>query len=195
VPVHLIDLKPGLLLEAKKFTLSAFQVSHRGPDNYGFMFEEKARRPFLVEQAEALGVPAGPERSLLTRGEAVRLADGRVIQPDEVLGPVLPGAKLVYIGDVGRTDNLPESIHGADALVMEATYLEDEGEMAAEFGHMTAARAARYAQQAGVKALILTHLSRRNRERDVLTEARSIFPEAVVARDFDHYSIVKAASR
>jgi len=191
MPIHLIDLKPGTFFEAKKFTVTAFPVSHRGPDNFGFLFEERARRPFLAERAEALGVPAGPERGALTRGESIRLADGRVIAPDDVLGPVLPGAKLVYIGDVGRTDNLPAELHGADVLVMEATYLEDEGDMAADFGHMTAARAARYAQQAGVKALILTHLSRRNRERDVLAEARAIFPEVIVARDFDHFSVVK----
>ena len=191
MPLHLIDLKPGLVLDAKKFTVSAFPVTHRGTGNFGFIFEEKTRRPFLNEKAEALGIPPGPERGKLTRGEAITLADGRVIQPDEVLGETIPGAKLVYIGDIGRTDNLPHAIHGADALVMEATYVSTEDDYAADFGHMTAGRSARYAAEAGVKTLILTHLSRRNRERDVLTEARAIFPNTFVARDFDRYSVVK----
>ena len=191
MPIHLIDLQPGLIFDSAKFTIQAFPVSHRGPDNFGFLFEERSHRPFLVDRAEALGIPAGPERGRLTRGESIRLADGRVIQPDDVLGPVVPGARLVYIGDIGRTDNLPGAIHGADALVMEATYLETEGDFAEDFGHMTAAGSARYAQAAGVKTLILTHLSRRNRERDIIGEARAIFPNTYVARDFDRFSVVK----
>ncbi len=191
MPLHLIDLKPGVIFESKKFSVQAFRVTHRGPDNFGFIFEEKAHRPFLAERAEALGIPPGPERGRLTRGEAITLADGRVIHPDDVLGPVIPGVKLVHIGDISRTDNLPDTIHGADALVMEATYVEEEVDFAADFGHMTAAGAARYASEAGVKTLILTHLSRRNRERDVLNEARATFPNTYVARDFDRFSVVK----
>ncbi len=191
MPLHLIDLKPGVIFEGKKFTVQAFSVSHRGPDNFGFMFEEKTHRTFLADRAEALGIPPGPERGRLTRGETITLADGRLIQPEEVLGPVVAGAKLVYIGDLGRTDNLPSFIHGADALVMESTYVESEVDFASDFGHMTAADSARYAREVGVKTLILTHLSRRNRERDVIDEARAIFPQAYVARDFDRFSIVK----
>ncbi len=191
MPLHLIDLKPGVFFESKKFTLEAFNVTHRGPGNFGFLFAERAHRPFLAEQADALGVPIGPERGQLTRGEAITLADGRVIHPDEVLGETVPGARLVTIGDIARTDNLPESIRGADALVMEATYLSEETEHADSFGHMTARRAAEFALAMDVRTLILTHLSRRNRERDVIEEARAIFPATFVARDFDHFSIVK----
>ena len=191
MPIHLVDLKPGIVFESKKFTIEAFSVTHRGPGNFGFIFQERARRPFLVEQAEALGVPAGPERGRLSAGHPVTLADGRVIQPEDVLGETLPGTKLVVIGDIARTDNLPDSLHGADALVMESTYCGEDGDYAEDFGHMTAARAATYAREIGVKTLILTHLSRRNRERDVLDEARAIFPDTFVARDFDQYVISK----
>jgi ribonuclease Z len=191
MPLHLIDLQPGLIFESKKFTVEAFSVTHRGAGNFGFLFAEREHHPFLADKAEVLGVPAGPERSRLTRGEAITLADGRVIQPDEVLGETVPGARLVTIGDIARTDNLPDTIRGADALVMEATYLDSEDDFAQDFGHMTARRAAEYAREAGVKTLILTHLSRRNRERDVIQEARAIFPDTFVARDFDHYSVVK----
>ncbi len=192
IDVSLHAIRPGDVICADdKFSLTACEVSHRGPDNLGYVFEEKPHRPFLAEQADVLGVPFGPERSLLVRGEAVTLADGRVVRPEDVLGPALAGTKYVHIGDVGRTDNLLEVVRGADALVMEATYTEEEGVMAAEFGHMTAARAAALARDAGVKHLILTHLSRRYAERDIRQEARQTFANTYVARDFDHFQITR----
>lgn len=171
--------------------MSAFPVTHRGTGCFGYVFQEKPRRPFLVEKAEALGVPAGPERAQLVRGEAITLADGRIISPDEVLGEDLPGARYVHTGDIGRIDNVIDVARGAHALVTEATYLEAEAEMAAQFGHMTAANAARLAAAAGVGSLILTHLSRRTRERDALSEAQAIFPNTFVVRDFDRFTIDK----
>lgn len=189
VKIHLIDLKPGQLMEAKDFTVMAFPVTHRGQGNFGFVFQEKPRRPFLMEQAEALGVPAGPERSRLVKGEAVTLADGRIIEPDMVLGDVIAGIKLVHIGDTARTDNLVEPVSGADALVIEATFLNENVEEARAFGHITAQEAALLARDNGVKTLLLTHVSRRYRERDVIAEARSIFPQSYVARDLEHFII------
>ena len=180
---------PELIMADDKFALSAFPVVHRGPGCFGFLFEEKARRPFLAEKAEALGVPFGPERARLVRGEAITLADGRTIQPEEVLGEIIPGVKYVHIGDVGRTDNLVEICRDADALVIEATYIEEDAEMARAFGHLTAAQAARLAVAANVKSLVLTHLSRRYPERLVREEARAIFPATEVARDLDHFQI------
>ncbi len=192
VDINLNPLQPDqIIVEDDKFTLSAFPVDHRGPGCYGFLFQEKSRRPFLSERAADLGVPFGPERASLVRGEALTLPDGRVIEPDEVLGPAVRGTKYVHIGDVGRTDNILEVCRDADTLVIESTYLEEEEEMAQQFGHMTAARAARLAQEAGVKTLILTHLSRRYRERDIRNEAREIFPNTYVARDLDHFQITR----
>jgi ribonuclease Z len=178
-------------MEDDKFQLRAFTVTHRGPDCFGFTFEEKPHRPFLVEKAEALGVPAGPERKRLVSGEPITLADGRVVTPDQVLGDSIAGAKLVFVGDAGRTDNLVDEARDADALVIEATYLEIEAAMAYEFGHLTAAQAARLAAEAGVRELYLTHISRRYRESEVLAEAQPIFPAVQVARDFDRIKIVK----
>jgi ribonuclease Z len=191
IPIHLVDLQTGVFFEDKDFTVSAFPVTHRGPGCFGFIFQEKPRRPFLVEKAEALGVPPGPERAKLVRGEAVSLADGRTIQPDEVLGPDVPGARYVHIGDIGRTDNVVQYVQNAHALVIESTYLNEEAEMARQFGHMTAAGAAHLAVEANVQTLILTHISRRSRERDVIAEARAIFPNTYVARDFDAFTIAK----
>lgn len=193
--IELVALNPGdIIVEDDKFCLSAFTVHHRGAGCFGFLFEEKARRPFLDKKAEALGVPFGPERSSLVRGETITLAKGRVVEPDDVLGESVPGARYVHIGDVGRTENLIEVCREADALTIESTYLESEAEMARQFGHLTAAQAARLAVAANVKSLILTHLSRRYFERDVLHEARTIFPNTFVARDFDHFQITRGGT-
>jgi ribonuclease Z len=190
-PIRMVlrDLKPGVVMEDESFRLTAFPVHHRGPGNFGFAFEEKARRPFLADRAEALGVPAGPERARLVRGEAVALADGRVIDPDEVLGPSRPGTKFVFVGDAARTEDLVEPAREADALVIEATYTALEADVAREFGHLTARQAAELGAEANVRHLILHHISRRYAEREILDEARPIFPEAVVARDLDHFEI------
>jgi ribonuclease Z len=187
--IEFYEITPGVLLEDDRFQLSAFPVDHRGPGCFGFAFEEKPRRPFLAEKADGLGVPAGPERRELVQGRSITLADGREIHPDDVLGKAVRGAKLVHVGDCGQTDNLNDVVAGADALVIEATYLECEEELARKFGHLTAARAARLAAEAGVGQLILTHISRRYRESDVLDEAQAIFPNSVVARDLDLYQV------
>jgi ribonuclease Z len=196
LPIHLglTDLRPGIIMEDDTFQLSAFPVTHRGPGNFGFCFLEKDRRPFLAEKAEALGVPAGPERSSLVRGQAVRLADGRTVEPEDVLGPARRGTKFVFVGDTSRTDNLVEHVRGADALVIEATYTALETDVAREFGHLTARQAARLAAEAGVGHLILHHISRRYGEREILEEAAPIFGATVVARDLDHYQIRRSAA-
>ena len=189
--IRLIELKPGVLLEDDSFELRVFPVTHRGDGCFGFAFCEKARRPFLSDVAEALGVPRGPERRELVNGRSITLADGRVIHPDQVLGPVRPGAKLVHVGDAGRTDDLVPHVQNADALVIEATYLSHEADLARQFGHLTAAQAAHLARAANVRHLYLTHISRRYRERDVLEEATAIFAPTTVARDFDHIRVTK----
>jgi ribonuclease Z len=185
MPILLQEINPGVFFEGEDFSISAFPVQHRGADCLGYSFIEKARRPFLPEKAEALGIPPGPWRRDLVAGRPVTLLDGRVIRPDEVLGPTKPGIKLVHVGDAGRTDSLVEFVQGADGLVIEATYLEQEAEMASQFAHLTARQAAQLAVQAGVKQLVLTHISRRYREKEVLAEAQEVFPNVVVARDFD----------
>jgi ribonuclease Z len=191
IQIDLIPIGPGVLMEDDTFELSAFAVTHRGPGCLGYTFREKEKRPFLVDKAEALGVPAGPERGRLVRGETVTLANGMVIHPDQVLGPPVPGAKLVFVGDAARIHNLVEAASNADALVIEATYLSKEEKLAREYGHLTATQAATLACQAGVRQLYLTHISRRYAEEAILAEAKAIFPQTVVARDLDHFRIIK----
>lgn len=189
MPLTLHEIKPGTFFEADDFSITAFPVTHRGPDCLGYIFEGKARRPFLPEKADALGVPFGPERRELVAGNSITLPDGTRVTPDDVLGPLTKGSKLVIVGDTGRTDNLVEVARDADALVIEATYLDEEAEMASQFSHMTARQAAELAAKANVNKLILTHISRRYREKDVLKEAQAVFPNTVVARDFDVYQV------
>ena len=189
MPLRLVEIKPGVIFETDDFTVTAFPVTHRGPDCLGYAFEGKARRPFLSEKADALGVPFGPERSKLVAGEAITLADGKRVSPEDVLGPFERGAKLVVVGDAGRTDDILEVARGADALVIESTYLDEEADMAKQFSHLTARMGAELAIKAGVKKLILTHLSRRYREKDVVAQAQAIFPNVSVARDFDVFQV------
>jgi len=106
-----------------------------------------------------------------------------------VLGVFHPGTRLVVIGDSGETDSLVEICRGADALVIESTYLDEEADMAKQFGHLTARRSAELAARAGVGRLLLTHISRRYREKDVQQQAQEVFPNTEVARDFDTFQV------
>lgn len=189
--IDFVSIAPGTIWENETMRISAFPVIHRGPGCFGFVFQEKSRRPFLADRAEALGVPQGPERKQLVQGEAITLADGRRIEPEQVLGDPVPGTKLVHVGDAARVDNLVEVCRDADALVIEATYVEREAEMADRFGHLTAAQSARLAVEAGVGNLFLVHISRRYSEREIGREARTIFPSTFVPRDLDQYRIMR----
>jgi len=189
MPFRMNEIKPGIIFDAADFTITAFPVSHRGPDCLGYVFEGKARRPFLNDKATELGVPFGPERRELVAGNEITLPDGKRITPDDVLGSLQKGVKLVIVGDAGKTENLVEVCRDADALVIESTYLDEETEMASQFNHLTARQGAELAIKAGVKKLILTHISRRYREKDVIKEAQALFPNTSVARDFDTFQI------
>jgi ribonuclease Z len=191
VRLEINTIEPGVLMEDDTFSLSAFPVVHRGGGTFGFLFEEKPRRPFLAEKADELGVPVGPMRKELVSGRVCKLPDGSIVRPDEVLGPLTSGTRLAFVGDCARTDNLLDACRDADGLVIEATYLDVEAELAREYSHLTARMAAGLAREAGVRQLFLTHLSRRYRDREILAEACEVFPQTVVAKDFDRYSITR----
>ncbi len=194
IPIELHEVKAGIFFEADDFTIKLSLFLIVATDNFGYLFEEKSRRAFLPAKAESLNIPPGPVRRELVAGNPVTLPDGRTIQPDEVLGPLMAGTRMAHVGDAGETESLIETIRGVDALVIEATYLEEEADMAAQFAHLTARQAAELAQSAGVNKLILTHISRRYREKDVLAEAEAIFPNVTVARDLDVFSIKRSDS-
>ena len=183
--VRVVELEPGDVLERDGYRLATFGVSH-GVSSLGWSLIE-ATRPgrFDVEGADALGVPSGPERGSLQRGEAVTLADGRTVQSDQVLGPPRAGRKIVVTGDTAPSNEIVEAAWGADVLVTEATFSDEERDRAEDTMHQTAAQAAEVARRAEVDLLALTHLSSRYFGPEIAREARDIFPHTEVPRDFD----------
>jgi ribonuclease Z len=176
---------PGDVLERGDYDLTVFGVAH-GVSAVGYALLE-APRPgrFDVETADALGVPAGPERGALQRGEPVALAGGGTVTPEQVLGPARPGRKVVLAGDTAPSVAVLDVARGADVLVHEATFLGDEEERARETLHSTAVDAAELARTAGVSLLALTHISSRYAGGQVAREARTVFADTVVPKDFD----------
>ena len=183
--VVLVELAPEASLARDGYRIETIAVRHGSRAlGYAFVEEERPGR-FDVETADALGVPHGRERGALQRGESVTLADGTVVAPAQVLGESRPGRKLVLTGDTAPCDAVREAARGADLLVHEATFLEDERDRALETDHSTAADAAAIARDAGVRLLALTHLSSRYGGREVADAAQEVFPATVVPRDFD----------
>jgi ribonuclease Z len=184
-PLELVEVEPGEVFERLDYRLETFPVRH-GMAAVGWALVEEPRPGrFDVDAADALGVPPGPERGMLQRGEPVTLPEGRVITPDLVLGPPRPGRKVVLSGDTARSEAVVDAARDADLLVHEATFAEEERERAQETLHSTAADAAEVAREAGVGLLALTHLSTRYFGPELAREARVIFPETVVPKDYD----------
>jgi ribonuclease Z len=189
IPLHLVPLSAGQVIDAGEFAIGCFPVSHRETDSFGFSFESRARRHLRPDRLEVLGVPDGPLRGELAQGKQVRLPDGRTIDPEDVLGRPERRKKLVIVGDAETTDGLAEQVRDADVLVIEATFLERHASIARDYGHLTAAEAAELAATNDVKQLVLTHISARYTDEEILAEARKTFPNSRVAMDFDHIVI------
>jgi ribonuclease Z len=178
--LRLVELEPHEEVRFSGYLIAAFPVEHR-VTAYGYAFVEDDRPGrFDADAARALGVREGPDFGRLQRGEPV--GD---VRPEQVVGPVRPGRRIVISGDTRPCQTTEVYAHGADVLVHEATFLEDERERARDTAHSTAAQAAEIARDAGVRLLALTHLSTRYFPRDVRDEARATFPGTVVPRDFD----------
>jgi len=187
--LSLVELRPGDALTREDYVLSTFPVRH-GVSAVGYALVEPPRPGrFDVDAATALGVPHGPERGLLQRGESVTLSDGRVVSPADVLGPARPGRKLIIAGDGAPAASVLEAARHADVLIHEATFCEDERERAEETLHSTARGAAELGRAADVRLLALTHLSNRYSGGEILREAREVFSETIVPRDFDTIDI------
>src|SRR5918996_1944477 len=184
-PVEIREIRPGDRLAREEYDIVVFETEHR-PDTVGYALAEHTRLGrFNPERARELGVPQGPLWGRLHKGETVVLDDGRHIAPADLVGSPRRGRTLVYTGDTRPSLAVVEAARGADLLIHEATFGSDELERAKETGHSTAAEAARVAVEAGVRRLVLTHISPRyTREApELLAEARAVFPETVIARD------------
>jgi ribonuclease Z len=182
--LRLVELDPGEELARDGYLIAPFAVDHR-VTAYGYALVEHPR-PGRFDEAKAreLGVTPGPDYGRLQRGEAV---DG--IDPSLVVGPARPGRKIVLSGDTAPTERTRAIAHGADLLVHEATFIEEDAERAAETSHSTALAAARLAAEAEVKMLALTHVSPRYSGGELRDEARGLFENTIVPRDFDSVEI------
>ena len=183
-PVNIQELEPGGRFSGKDYGIEAFEVDH-GVTAIGYALVEDPRLGrFDPEKAEALGVPYGPALGRLHRGEAIEV-EGRWVQPSEVVGPARPGRRIVLSGDTRPCATVIQHAEGADLLVHEATFTQDEEDRARQTGHSTAEEAARVAKMAGVRRLILTHVSARYAEMPGVLEreARAVFPATTVAHD------------
>jgi ribonuclease Z len=184
-PVEIIEVKPGDRLGREEYDIVVFETEHRA-DTVGYALVEHQRLGrFNPDRARELGIPEGPLWGQLHKGKTVTLEDGRTFGPADLVGAPRSGRAVVYTGDTRPHLPVIEASQGADLLVHEATFGGDEAERALETGHSTAAEAARVALEAGVRRLVLTHISSRyNRDAsELLAEAKAVFPHTVIARD------------
>ena len=185
-PVEIAELEPGAAVKRNGYSIVPFAADHGGVPSLGYAMIEEARKgEFHPDIARAMNIPEGPLWGKLHRGEAVRLDDGTTVDAAKIVGPPRPGRRVVITGDTRPSTATEEIARGADVLVHEATFGDEEAERAAETGHTTAREAAQLAARAGAKQLVLTHLSARysNDAQTLLKEAREAFEYVVVARD------------
>lgn len=178
------EAEPAVFRDEPGYTLSSAPLDHRGLC-LGFRLEERPRPGrFDLERARALGLPSGPLYGRLQRGEAVTLDDGRVVQPEEVVGPPRPGAVVVYCTDTRPCENAVHLARGADLLIHEGTFDATMGAEARRKAHSTVVEAARVAEEAGARELWITHVSPRyGDDRLLLEQAQAVFPNTRIARD------------
>jgi len=189
-PVKVHTVRPGVIFEDDDFTVSCQLLKHRVPA-FGYRVSEKDRPGhFNVEKAIALGIPSGPIYGKLKRGETITLPNGRTVRGQDLCGPPQLGRNLAYCTDTVYCDAAVELARGADVLIHEATFAHQDAEMAYQRLHSTSTMAAQVALGAQVKQLIMTHFSPRYAPgnaveiKDLLLEARAIFPNTEIASDF-----------
>ena len=183
VEIHEIE-EAGVVCEEKEYAVEAVWANHVIP-NLAYALVEKSRPgKFHPEKAKAIGVPEGPLWSKLQHAHKVKLPDGHVIKPEQVVGPSRAGRKIVYTGDTRPFRDVLKFAAGADLLIHDATLDDALAERADEDGHSTSSQAAENAKKAKVKRLVLTHISARYDDANVLLEqARNIFENTEVAAD------------
>jgi ribonuclease Z len=184
--VKVIELTPEAPLKKNGYSVVPFPVEHGDRSAIGYhLIEETRLGRFNPDKAREMGIPEGPLWGKIHKGQAVDLPDGRRVEPSELVGPTRPGRRIVLTGDSRPAEGTITAATGADVLIHEATFAEEEAPRALETGHSTAREAAEVAAKAGVKRLILTHVSARySRDTsDLDREARAVFPATIIARD------------
>lgn len=185
-PIDVVEIeREGVVCEEIEYDVQAVMANHVAPAlAYGFV-EKPRLGKFHPGKAKELGIPEGVLWSKLQHGENVTLSDGQVIEPEDVVGPMRPGRRIVYTGDSRSSESIVRLSKDADILIHECTFDDELVERALEDGHSTPSEAARAAKKAKVKTLVLTHISARYKNPDLLLEqALKIFPNVVIAEDF-----------
>lgn len=181
--------------QAGAFHVTAMPLQH-STLCFGFRFEEEPKPgKFDAEVAAKLGIPFGPLRSELMRGQTIELSDGRRISPEQVVGPARRGRSIGYCTDTRPCPAAIELAQNCDVLVHDSTFSEANRDQAEKSLHSTAIEAAEIANQAHVKKLVLWHISGRNSEEQeakMLKEARSVFPDSYLPQDFASMEIENA---
>jgi len=189
--IKLHDVYPEDVLDFEDdgYTIRVAEANHSVPA-LAYSLEEHSRPgKFNKTKALELGIPEGRLFSQLQSGKTVEHG-GKTFTPDMVLGPSRKGLKIVYSGDTGPSGIIQELAKDADVLIHEATADSTLEQKANEYGHSTARQAAEVAKDAGVKLLILTHISSRYDGPDIILEdAKSVFENVVVAEDFSEFKI------
>jgi ribonuclease Z len=185
-PLEVNEITPETPVKRKGYSIVPYNADHKDKSALGFALVEDIRLGrFNPDKARDLGIPEGPAWGKIHKGEAVTLDNGRVIQPSELVGEPRPGRTVVFTGDSRPSPATIEISRGADALIHEATFADDEHPRAVETGHSTAREAADVALKADVKQLVLTHLSARYsvNPSELLQQAKEVFPATIIARD------------
>ncbi|MFC4077607.1 ribonuclease Z [Salinithrix halophila] len=191
-PLEFVKVEEGTVFECKGFRVIVGELEH-GIPSFGYRIEEPDYPgELLVEALRREGVSPGPHFATLKKEGNITLSDGRILQGRDYLGPSLPGRKLALFGDTRPTSRGVELARDTDLLVHEATYAAGREDLAREHFHSTAIQAAETARDAGVKRLILTHVSTRyskEEAQELVQQARRIFPKTVMAYDQAVFSV------
>ena len=183
------DLRPGDLAECGEYRVRCGRAAHTIPA-LAYSIEEGSRAgKFNLAKAKKLRIPEGPLFRRLQQGKTITV-DGRRITPSMVLGPPRPGRKIVYTGDTGPSKEIVTLAKGADVLIHDCTLDSSHVGLAKDFGHSTAAQAARIAKSAKVGTLFLVHMSPRYEETSILEkEARGVFGNSIAAKDLMEFAV------
>lgn len=188
--INIHEIGEGTVVETEEYIIKSIIAEHN-IDNLSYSIYEKKKPRFLREKAIELGVPVGPAFGKLHRGEEVEV-DGKVIKPEQVLGPPRVGKKVTISGDTKPCEKMIELACDSDVLIHEATYEDTDKDKAIEHCHSTSKDAARIAKEANVKLLVLTHISTRyTSDLNIKNEAKEIFENTIVANDFTEINVGK----
>ncbi|WLR53257.1 ribonuclease Z [Bacillus tianshenii] len=191
-PIRVVEGEEGVVFEDKQFTVEMRKLEH-GIPSFGYRVTEHDKPgELLVDKLKEQQVPPGPLYQRLKEGETVELANGKVLNGNDYIGPKKKGRKLAVLGDTRPCEAAVELARNVDVLIHEATFAEDEADIAHEYYHSTTVQAAQIAKEAGAKKLILTHISSRYQEEgsvQLLQEARNVFSNTEVAYDFAQFQV------